>query len=166
MRICDAKGVINKGIIYFSFGGKFHSLLKEYPIAQFPKELLTYNLNANPHSYYLGRVISMHKNMNYFKSNADIISVKTLIESCPDLPKYEDVKHYGGIEQRIIEPFERDMSNIKLFTWYYCGKNGIQVDPPKDYAEFESLNVKINWRHYPERTMKKTLSKKKDSTVM
>lgn len=152
---------IVRGIIVFRFNQDFFNVLIKYPIMPYPKEILSLNPKKNPNSPYLLRRISEHKNMNYFKSNADIISVKTLLKASPELPKYEDIKDMGQIEQRIITPFERDMDAISTFKWYYCGKNSVKVEQPANYFEFEQLNIKIEWTSYPTRDKPKRAYKKK-----
>lgn len=152
---------IVRGVIIFRFNQDFFNILMKYNIMPYPKEILSLNPKYNPNSPYLLRRISEHKNMNYFKSNADIISIKTLLEASPELPRYEDIKDMGQIEQRIITPFERDMDAISTFKWYYCGKNGVKVEQPANYFDFEQLNIKIEWTSYPTRDKPKRAYKKK-----
>lgn len=144
-RICQAKG-IKKGIICFQFGETFHKVLMTYPIMPYPLEILRLNSKRNPNSYDLLRKIAEHKNMNFHKSNADIISVKMLLKDVSGFPSYEDIRASGEIKRRIIEPFEKDMNAIESFTWEYCG------DTPKTYVEFEARKIKITWIDYPNRT--------------
>ena len=51
--------------------------------------------------------------MNIGKNNEDIISVKALLSDAPYIPSYEKVMKTGRqLNQRIIEPFERDMDAL------------------------------------------------------
>lgn len=152
---------LTRGIISFRFNPDFFKILMSYPVMNIPAEALKFDTRHHPSSYYLLRVISEHKNMNYHKANADIIGVKTLLNASPSLPKYEAIKDIGGIDQRIIAPFERDMDAIDSFNWYYCGKNGLQIDEPASYQEFEEANIKIEWLDYPVREKKKRSPVKK-----
>lgn len=154
---------IVRGVIVFRFNQDFFNVLMKYPIMPYPKEILALNPKYNPNSPHFLRRISEHKNMNYFnkQTQGNIIGVKTLLEASPELPKYEDIKEDGQIEQRIIAPFERDMDAIDSFKWYYCGKNGARVEPPTNYFEFEKLNIKIEWTSYPARKKPKRAYKKK-----
>ena len=153
---------IKNGVIVFKFNTDFFNCLKGYNIAPLPVGILKLN-RYNPNSFYFLEKISIHKNMNYFKTNADIIGVKTLLESTPIIPKYEDIKDQGRINQRIIKPFERDMDAIINPQWHYCGTNGAKVDPPEGYEEFEKSLIKIAWVNYPVREKKprKNSNKKK-----
>lgn len=157
MRICTSKG-IEKGIINYGVSNEFLALLKSCAIMPYPIELIGINTNNNPNSFYFGRKISEHKNMNFGKTNEDTISFKTLIESSPNMTKYEDVKKFGGIEKRIIEPFERDLDALKFIKWNYCGKNGEiiqdEVLEKATYHDYEKFNIKITWLEYPNRIVK------------
>ena len=153
---------IVRGVIIFRFNQDFFNVLMKYNIMPYPKEILSFNLNNNPNSPHLLRRISEHKNMNYGKANEDIIGVKTLIEASPPLPKYEEIKDIGGIEQRIIKRFERDMDAIQSLKWNYCGKNGTEIETPTTYTEFEQAKIKITWTSYPIRQLK-TPAKRKAS---
>ncbi|NCB72465.1 MAG: hypothetical protein EOM45_11915 [Clostridia bacterium] len=102
--------------------------------------------------------------MNRNKLNADIIGVMTLLESTPIIPKYEDIKDQGRINQRIIEPFERDMDAIRdTLKWQYCGTNGTQIVPPTNYEEFSKALIKIAWNNYPERKEHPKKNKRKET---
>ena len=154
---------LENGIITAVFDTQFFELMQDYNIMQYPLSLYKINTRINPNSWYFGRKIAEHKNMNYFKPNADILSVETLLNSSPVMPTFEDVtntdRHY---KSRIIEPFERDMNALEeTFTWEYCHENGepltneeleILYNDDKgtpSYNIFINLLVKITWRYYP-----------------
>lgn len=154
IRIIDSKG-ISKGIINVSFGITFYKILSGYPVMPYPAQLWTINSKKNPNSFYLLRKIAEHKNMNIGKKNEDIISIKALLTSTPNLPLYEEViitdKHST---RRIIEPFERDMNVLReTLTWTYCHNNNLPLTSEEiknlDYNTFIRLLVKINWNQYP-----------------
>ena len=48
--------------------------------------------------------------------------METLLSASPNLPLYNEVNWAGRqINQRIIEPFERDMDTLAdTLTWIYC----------------------------------------------
>lgn len=156
IRIIDGKGIRN-GIINVTFGTTFSNILSGYPLMPYPTQL--YRLGKkNPNSYYFLRKLSEHKNMNIEKPNEDIIAVKTLLASSPNLPTYKEVMETGRqITQRIIEPFERDMNALEdTLTWEYCHSNGEpltgeELSKELTYEDFEKLLIKITWREdYPE----------------
>ena len=158
---------IKNGIIKFRFSNEFFSLLVTYPIMPINLETFLPNENNYPNSYYFARYIQEHKNMNYHHPNADIISVRKLLDSSPHMPKYEELGKAGQLRKRIIDPFERDLSIYTFFTWHYCGVKGTDLEQPETYEDFINANVKITFKDYPERvreieTPKRRTSKKKE----
>jgi len=100
------------------------------------------SIKTNPWKYWLARKISEHRAMNAGKTNENIIGVKTLIDACPNYPKYEEVKH---VTRLIIEPFERDLNALTpTISWKYQ-KGG----RPTTYNNFMDESVVIEWEAYP-----------------
>ena len=79
------------------------------------------------------RLFLEHNNRNIAGKNANRVSVKTIIDACPDLPLYDDViKKKGQIAQTIIEPIERDLNALVekyhlLNSWEYCNSNSVPL---------------------------------------
>lgn len=148
------------GDIVFTFTETFFNVLKEYPVMNYPVGLLTINSHKNPNSFYLGRKIAEHKNMNVGKKNENIIAVKTLLEDAPSIPSHEDVMRTDRAwNRRIKEPFERDMDADalnKYFSWHYCHREGAPLTDEElrnfDYNTFIGLMIKIDWKEYPDQT--------------
>ena len=158
-RLCDSVG-IKKGMILFNLTPAFYTYLKNTPVMPYPPQLYRINSKYNPHSFFFLRKIAEHKNMNYSKSNADIIGVKTLLNASPEMPKYRDIAKGGEITRRIIDPFERDMDALEdTITWEYCHKNGQPLSDEETkaftYELFEKLLIKITWKKYPDREFQK-----------
>lgn len=175
MRVFDAAGIEsgkpavknNKVIVKLSFD--FAKYLAASSLMQYPNALYKINTHTNPHSYFIGRKLAEHYNMNYFKTNRNIVGVMALIESCPDLPLYEEVMESGGqITQRIIKPFERDLMALKpmgvLSDWKYCNAKGEDITEEQcikyDYETWTKWLVKFTLTEYPKREKKKIESKK------
>lgn len=156
MRLCAAKGIVN-GVIQFSYSEPFYQILLQYPIMALPTGYFRINAKRNPNSPALLRKITEHKNMNVAKSNADTISVKTLLQCADSLPLYSEVSGHGGQPtQRIIEPFERDLDVLEdVLTWEYCHSNGEPLTEAEltalDYFTFEGLLIRVHWKEYPAR---------------
>lgn len=151
-RLCDAVGVIKNGDIVFSFAPTFFNSLKindngSSAFMHFPREALTKSIKYNPYSYCLARKMAEHKRMNRGRPNENIISVKTLIEACPNFPTYQEVAAGNrGIAQRIIAPFERDMDALtETISWHYADI----AESPTDYASFIAATIVISWKNYP-----------------
>lgn len=158
MRICDAVGEIKNGVIIFSFGRTFHSLLLNYPLMPYQPEILKINPHKNPNSYYLGRKITELKNMNAGRLSEDTIAVQTLLDSTPELPTYSEVMSGNkNLTDRIIRPFERDLDALEdSFSWEYCHSKGEPLTEQElarfDYETFKNCLVKIHWKNYPDQT--------------
>lgn len=145
-----------RGRIIFTFASKFAKYLFSRRVMYYPKEIAQININNNHNSYYFGRKIAEHKNMNIGKSNENIISVDTLL-AVSTLPTYEEVmKGNGNVTDRIIDPFSRDMDALKeMLTWEFCNSNGTPLTAKElaaDYATFKKSLVKIIWKYYPDQT--------------
>lgn len=137
----------------------FLTLLQRYPIRPLHPEMFKLNTHRNPNALYFYNKIAEIKNIRVDKENQneDIISVKTLLEAAATIPKYEDLKASGNYDfrRRIIDPFERDLDALdNIFTWEYCKTKGALLNEEElsnmDYSTFESLNVHIYWRAYPD----------------
>lgn len=164
MRIITTKGIVNS-VIFVTLNTNFYSMLQKSPVMLFPTLLWKFNNKYNPNSYYLLKKISTHKNMNYGKKNEDIISVQTLLNSTPILLTYEKIKQGNrNINDRIIEPFERDLDACSdYFTWQYCHKGNTPLSDEElqqlNYFNFANCLVKVNWKTYPNQ---KRLERKKE----
>lgn len=167
-RILDTKGgdptkdpVQNgKVIVYFAFTlAKY--LSQAFPMP-YPIGLLKINGNANRHSYFIGRKLAEHHNMNIGKDNSNRIAVTTLLHACPDLPIYNDVIVEGKhITQQIIQPFERDLIALKdkyniLKDWRYCNSKGEPLTNEQvesyNYSTWKQWLVEFELTDYPDQS--------------
>jgi hypothetical protein len=158
------EGILN-GVIVFRFNKDFLLILQSCKIMPIPNEILMINSKRNPHSISLLIKLAEHANMNFGKSNANIIGVNSLLSYCSHLSSYEEVMANGRqVTKRIIDPFERDMDSITSISWEYCGAKGFPINPPTRYKDFIKAKVKFTFKDYPEREKippKKRSSKKK-----
>lgn len=121
-----SKDPVKQGNITANFTLEIVKYFSQAFIMPYPDKLLHINANDNRHSYYIGRKLVEHHNMNIGKENANRISVKTLLTALPDLPSYENTKH---VTQQIINPFDRDLMALQdkyniLASWHYCNSGG------------------------------------------
>lgn len=147
------EGAIKNGVIRVGFYQGFFELAAKFLFMPMPIAALSFNDNKNPNSYDLARRIALHKFMNTLKhnKNADIISVKTLLDDCPNFANYEEIAKGRDRQYRryIIEPFERDMNALSsVFTWQYEGITETEKSS-LTFDEFIKLNVIIKWLYYP-----------------
>lgn len=152
---------IKNNIIFFELSDEFYIIMKTMPVMHYPEKLFKINLKKNPNSYYFLKKIAEHKKMNYFKKNADTLSVKTLLGCTPELPSYDEVVNTDrAVGRRIIEPFERDMNELSdTLRWEYCHSNGVRLTDDElenfSYHIFYGLLIKIKWKEYPQLQRKK-----------
>ncbi len=140
-------GVVNS-VLHYRFNEEFFQSLRihdaKYLYMHIPIEAFKLADNHHPYSYYLARRLAEHKRMNAGKSNEDIISVKTLLESCVNMPKYDELGEAKQVGTRIRGPFERDMDALGgTIKWHYIG------DSPETWEEFINATVQIEWHLYP-----------------
>ena len=163
--LIDFRGVSDKAI-HVTLADKFREMLISYPVMMYPTEILKINGHKFPNAHALSHKIAEHKNMNFDKPNADIISVKTLLGVCEHIPSVYEVsrsnRHYTD---RIIEPFERDLTACSaMFDWAYCHNNNKPLTDEElnnfNLSIFLDAYVHITWRQYPD--MSKRLEIKKD----
>ena len=159
-------GQIKNGDIVFRFNQDFYDSFKagernKHLYMYFPREALQYNSKYNPWTYWLARKISEHKRMNLGKPNEDTISVKTLINACPDFPTYESLGKAKQVNKRIIESFERDLDALnETLTWEYKDL----AETQNNYTDFINANIIINWKDYPDLPKLKE-NKRKQATI-
>ena len=170
VRLCESKAIRN-GVIYFGFSRKLFDLLRGSPPMAYAQELYRIDTRKNPNTLPLWKTILAHKRMNLGKSNENIISVQSLLESAPFLPAYREVMAGGNRSprDRIINPFERDMNGLsKTATWKYCYKKG----PPLTEEEQKNLNletfirlmIEVTWNEYPGEIKEIEPAKAKENT--
>ena len=124
--------------IFFSVN--FLKYLSQTYIMPFNLRLLAINLKHTPHAYKLARRLLLHHNMNFFKSNANIISVKVLLDST-DIPTYEQLKGNGQLKQKIIMPVESNLDYLQqnnFLEWKYASVHDYCFQKWNDsYIEFK-----------------------------
>ena len=115
-------------------------------IMPFSSNLFKINLHKHPHSYFIARRLLLHLNMNQKKSNSNIISVKSLLESL-NLPTYSEILNTTRQHTlRIRKPFERDMNHLKeisfLSNWSYR-------DDISDFKKWLKSSLTYIIKNYP-----------------
>lgn len=130
--------------------------------------MFTIRPKENPHGFNIMRKLTEHYDMNAEKKNEEIcISVRKLIEACPELPTVDEIRNdeAGQLSKRIREPFERDLDALedkyRLIKCHYCKPGGIEfTDEEKQPAEYKfhewlDLMIKFHLPDYPLETAKK-----------
>lgn len=150
-RIISEKSIIKNSVIYIWFTPQFLSYYSSIKyLIYLPKELFKINVRDNPNTFGILWKLLYHYNINENKGNknSDCLSVSTLLEYCSAIPHYDDTfKAQGGLSQRIIKPFIRDLDAINIIDWYFLDEknNIVAKNSIKSYLDFITLKVKFEW---------------------
>lgn len=171
MRICTSVGIAN-GVISFGFSPEMASYLTNSYLMQYPIELLKTD-ERNPNSYHIGKKLLIHHSMdnNKLKGTSQILSVKKLLEVCPDIPTRELVMSTSrDLDRRIRVPFEKALDSLAFIDWEYCNSKGTPLSDEQlsafDFSVFEELYIKfvvIGLQEQPARLQAKAEKKKQNS---
>ena len=140
--------IVKDGKIKVRFEYDLVEYLAHSYIMPYHKELFKINPKYNPHSYFLGRKLLLHRNVNKEKPTKNRISVEALLACCPDLPSYEEIKGEARqLSKRIIDPIERDLDMLQekgiLSSWEYCTTGGEPI--PQDQLEKRNYDTWSKW---------------------
>lgn len=157
MRICHEKG-ITRGVIQIDFTPKMANYLTGAYLTQFSTALFALD-ERNKNAYPLGRKILLHHGIdsNQKKGTANILSVSSLLQTCPDIPSYEQVMSENRtVAQRIKEPLEKALDAIPFLTWEYSNSKGVPLTPEQldatDWQSYTSLYVHFEVKGAPDQT--------------
>ena len=152
MPLYDNKKIL-KDLKAFKFSSEFISfLIRKKNTLPVPVGFFAFNNKKNPNSFYLASKILEYSYINRKKRGDTIIlGVRTLLKSTPELPLYEDIKKLGRIEQKIKQPFIRDLDNLVeknlIENWEYCNAKGTPLTDKQiestNFNNFQKLYVKI-----------------------
>ena len=144
------------GIYSATFSTDFLKHLANSFIMPFPLQAFAIDLKHQALAYCFCRRLVLHQNMNYFKSNANSITVKALIDSVSLLPNYHEI--ISGAKQvtlRIIQPFEKALNSLVkldiLSNWNY--QENLQK---KNYGEWSNATVLFKFNDFPMRNVQST----------
>lgn len=191
VRILQSKG-IKGGYINMRFSEDIAAYLNHAFIMQYPLALQGVD-ERNPRTYNIGYKLALHHSIdnNRAKGTANIISVKSLLEACGDIPTFEEVqasKDRGHWERRIKDPLEKALDAVQaegvIQSWEYCNSKGVALEAGQvtiaDYETFIELYILFAMEGEPDqserlqrkaerkeaakskRPRKKAASKKKD----
>lgn len=149
---------IKRGVITLEFTAKMADYLTGAYLTQFSTALFALD-ERNRNAYPLGRKILLHHGMdsNRKKGTANILSVSSLLQACPDIPSYEQVMSENRtVAQRIKEPLEKALDSIPFLTWEYANSKGVPLTPEQldstDWQSYSSLYVLFEVQGAPDQT--------------
>ena len=139
INLSQGVGIYKKNIVFHLSNHFYNHFANAYPMFWYPDLL---QLNPKTSSFFLGHYILSHYNMNFDKPNANIISVKCLLEACHTIPTKE--KAYPHLLQRIIEPFANALDSLSSIglQWHYCHSKGLSLTDSE--LEFFKYNIFID----------------------
>ena len=140
-----------KGIYSITFNIEFLRHLANSYIMPFPLQAFSIDLNRYPIAYQLCRRLALHHNMNYFKGNANSISVKALVDSISLLPTHQEILNGDRqVTKRIIKPLEKVLdflvSSGILTGWHYN-----QQFIKKTYEQWLDSSIVFTFANFPKR---------------
>ena len=157
MRIVTSQG-IKRGNILVGFSPEFAKYLTGAYIMQFHNALLRID-ERNPSSYHLGLKLLLHHSIdnNQRIGTANIISVRALLDVCPDIPTYEEVMSGDrALDRRIKAPFENALDSLNFIMWEYSNSKGIPLTDEQlastTYADFITLYIHFTVKDFPDQT--------------
>lgn len=113
---------------------------------KYPQGMLALNLHDHPHALAICNYLYNQSQLN---QGRHIFSLRRILDSCPDIPSYEEVKARGltNYTQLIRDPFERDMIYLRdkgfIQKFRYCKERGY----PLTDEEIETAKTKtwLGW---------------------
>lgn len=157
MRVCDKIGLV-RGNIILSFSQDMARYLTNAYVMQYPTELLKVD-ERNPSSYHIGKKLLLHNSIdnNRRKGTANVLSVKALLDVCPDIPTYAQVQATDrAFDRRIVKPFEAALNSLPFIRWEYSNSKGSPLSEEQlgatDYDTFSKLYILFEVIGAPDQT--------------
>ena len=147
------------GAFSYWINKEFATYLAHAGVVAVHKEIFGLNLQKYPHSATLAAKLNEYFSMNKGKAQATKLSVSTLLNAMPLIPKYETLKveevitdkdgneekrsrngGNGGWKKRIFIPFQKAMNALIercIITEWHFSDCGV----PKNYDEFANQYV-------------------------
>ena len=154
MRLIGSQGIKN-GVIHVGFYEPLAEYLINAYVMQYPLALFKVD-ERNPSTYHIGRKLIYHHSMdnNQLKGTAGIISVKALLDECPDIPTYDEIMSTDRhLDKRIKKPFENALNNLEFITWEYSNAKNVPLTKEQAestaYADFISFYIRYTVKDFP-----------------
>lgn len=166
--IVESYGVNNETIQVRLNTDFCHDLINS-SISSIPLGLFKLSDN-NKNAYVIGRKLASHYTMasNVQKDRHNIIGVKYLLKSAPDISDIETVRATDGRwVRRIKEALEKALDQLedeRVLVWEYCNPKKKPLTDKQlniaSYEEYEQLYIQFELLDFPENTMQSLKEKK------
>ncbi len=149
-RIISSYSIVNSEV-RISFNPTFAKQLTHSYFIDLPVKLFAVP-ESNQAAYYLGKKLAEHStyNLNKSRGTADIISVKSLLASCPVLPEKEEVK-YSKYKEKIQIPFTKALDSLvedNIITYEFCNAKKVPLTEAQktrfNFSTFQNSYVHFN----------------------
>lgn len=164
INICQASGIKKKDIIFILSDFSYEYLSDAYPL---PINSSLFKLDPQTSAFSLSHCFFNHYNQNQNKRNANVISVKTLLQACPTIPERQNASAHPL--QLIIKPFINSINSlikeeILLSAAYLDTKGKILTEEQfgkLSYEEFIECSVFYTIKNYPIKLVSKKRGRKR-----
>lgn len=149
--------------IIFTLNPKLLHYLCNRSILPVDVRMFAIDYRKNPHAFHIMRALTDYYHMNAKKKNEQIrISVRSLIEACPELPKIDEVND-GHQAQLIMKPIDRDLNALEdtysLIKHQYSHRKGKTLTDEElekmPFATWLDLMIEYHLPDYPVEKAKK-----------
>lgn len=149
--------------IIFTLNPKLLHYLCHRSILPVDVRMFAIDYRKNPHAFHIMRALTDYYHMNAKKKNEQIrISVRSLIEACPELPKIDEVND-GHQAQLIMKPIDRDLNALEdtysLIKHQYSHRKGKTLTDEElekmPFATWLDLMIEYHLPDYPVEKAKK-----------
>lgn len=168
IKLCDS-ATISSGEIIFAFSINMATYLTNAYLMQYPLELLKIS-DRNSNIYSIGKKLALHNSIdnNKHKGTDNILSVKSLLHICPDIPSYESIMSTTRhLVKRIITPFENSLNALPFLRWNYTNPKNVPLTEEQresmNYHMFKHLLIKFTILNAPDQTSR--LAAKRSKTI-
>lgn len=158
VNICTEVG-FQGGNIIFQFSPRLAKYLQHAYVMQYPHALFQLD-SRNPNLWTIGRKLALHNSMdsNRTAGTANTISVRSLLESAPEIPSYDKVMAGDrNLNKNIVTPFERCLDALVakgvLTEWTYWNARNKKLNDEQlanlSYDMFIEIYVRFVFVHNP-----------------
>lgn len=153
--------VVLRGVIYWNYNQTLFQQLMKIAPTDYPKELWAQDPRGN--AFFFGRHIALNRRMNEGKPGREKIRMKTLIETSPNLPTYDEVMSGNrNLSARIIRPTIESLDALETLYYDVYDADGNLIEHPEsmNYQTFINSYIVVDYTDYPRHT--KRVEKRKD----
>ena len=145
VRINGGTFIIKQGVICWNWNPVF----KDHLLRLAPMQFTVQALKADPrtNTFFYSDKIDQHYRMNEGKPNANIISVKALLDNAPNVQSIDEIKKTRqSPKRRIIEPFFKDLDALDTLYYDVLNEDDQIVDPGTitKYDDFIACKIRFS----------------------